>query len=100
MDRRALLWKSASNEASYYERKIDAIKKYLGVNDDGSADSLSIRQWLQYGTPRMRLVSKLEVVRKAGEQIAVDLFYVKYRYYQLHHLRIPYSITVARHHRE
>ena len=53
--------------------KLKTIMRTLRIYEDGTAMQQSLRQYLQHGTPRNRLVNKLAGVRKKAEQIKNDI---------------------------
>jgi len=77
----AVQWKpSVSGEkvgrnAQIAERavKLKTIMRTLRIYEDGTAMHQSLRQYLQHGTPRNRLVKKIAAVRKTAEQIKNDV---------------------------
>ena len=61
------------NQIAQRSVKLKSIIRTLRINEDGTAQHLSLRQYFQYGTPRNRLVKKLELARNKAEQIARDI---------------------------
>eukprot|EP01032_Pedospumella_encystans_P018009 gene18009-20516_t len=60
---------SASTIIADHLSKVRAIEEYLGVYEDGTPVSLTVVQYLQFGTARDMLVSKIELAREQQEEI-------------------------------
>lgn len=53
--------------------RVKAIQKSIGVHGDMTAEPLTLREWLMYGTPRNRLEQKIAKARKKASAIEQQL---------------------------
>jgi hypothetical protein len=70
-----LHWKGNSEDHVVDHARKQAIMYRLGINADGSAVPLTFIQWLMYGTPRGRLIAKLNMARNKVRVLVLPFFH-------------------------
>lgn len=71
----ALPWENTMSKQSDAEKlaKMRCVQKRLGIHSDLTSVPLSLRQWMNYGTPLNRLVKKIAKARTKASQIESEL---------------------------